>query len=42
MHDAEQPAVVRRGPFAALVFWSVSVLLIPVMLLGYVLWIGKL
>lgn len=42
MNEFDQAVVVRRGPFAAIVFYSVCVLLMPVMLLGYVLWIAKI
>lgn len=42
MDGLDRQVVVRRDPLAVIVFYTVCVLLIPVLLLGYVLWVGKI
>ena len=42
MKPAIQAANYRRGPIAALIFYTLIILLIPVILVGYLLWISKL
>jgi methyltransferase (TIGR00027 family) len=39
---AGQKATPRRDPIAAMIFYIVCVLLSPAMLVGYVLWVGKI
>ncbi len=42
MNNHNQKAVAARDPIAAAVFYIISVLLFPVTLLGYVIWVGKI
>ena len=41
MNEHDQKAVSSSNPIAAAVFYILSVLLFPVSLTGYVIWIGK-
>lgn len=42
MTELDQKVVPRHDPIAAIVYYIVYILLLPVMLVGYVLWVGKL
>lgn len=42
MNTTKQKGASRRDPFAAMLFYSLCVLLFPAMLVGYLLWVGKL
>ncbi len=42
MNGNTQKGIKKTGPLAALVFYTLSLLLFPIMLLGYVIWIGKM
>ena len=42
MNESSQNIVSARNPLAATVFYIINVLLFPVTLLGYVIWVGKI
>jgi hypothetical protein len=42
MTESDQNVVSRRDPIAAIIFYVVCTLLFPAILVGYVLWVGKL
>jgi methyltransferase (TIGR00027 family) len=42
MNESHQEVISRHYPIAAIIFYGVCVLLFPAILVGYVLWIGKL
>ncbi|TCL63306.1 methyltransferase (TIGR00027 family) [Hydrogenispora ethanolica] len=42
MNEYDQKAVVARNPIAAAAFYITNILLFPITLLGYVIWVGKI
>lgn len=42
MNESDQRVISRRDSVAAIIFYTLCVLLFPAMLVGYVLWVGKI
>jgi len=42
MSGIERKGLTKRGPLAAILFYSICILLFPVILVGYVLWIARI
>jgi methyltransferase (TIGR00027 family) len=42
MNESDQNVISRHNPIAAIIFYIICVFLFPAMLVGYLLWVGKL